>query len=79
MQLPGPTHQDDKLLRLGSPGVALVLALILSVVLVVPLAALTYYWIERPAMDLGRRLTGSRGRAVAATALRASEPSAASI
>ncbi|VIO81396.1 hypothetical protein CI41S_80480 [Bradyrhizobium ivorense] len=72
-------YEDDKLLRLGSPGVALVLALILSVVLVVPLAALTYYWIERPAMDLGRRLSAWRGSGSAATALSTSRPSAASI
>ncbi|MEN3351415.1 MAG: hypothetical protein V7632_5050 [Bradyrhizobium sp.] len=72
-------YDDDKLLQLGSPGIALVPALVLSVVLVVPLAAVTYYWIERPAMEFGRRLTGSRGRSVAAPALRASAPRAASI
>ncbi|QPF86052.1 acyltransferase [Bradyrhizobium genosp. L] len=54
-------YNDDKLLQLGSPGTALVLALVLSVVLVVPLAALTYRWIERPAMDFGRGLSRWRG------------------
>jgi peptidoglycan/LPS O-acetylase OafA/YrhL len=40
---------------LGTPDQALLPALILSVVLVVPIAALTYRWIEKPAMDAARR------------------------
>ena len=38
----------------GPPGLDLVLALIVSVVLVVPVAALTYRWIEKPAMDFAK-------------------------
>ncbi|MFB9269627.1 acyltransferase family protein [Bradyrhizobium erythrophlei] len=61
---------DDKLLLLGTPGQALVAALVLSVVLVVPFAALTYRWIEKPAMDFARRaLSARRGAAVSTTVL----------
>ena len=48
-------HNDEKLVLLGTPEQALLPALILSVVLVVPVAALTYRWIEKPAMDAARR------------------------
>jgi peptidoglycan/LPS O-acetylase OafA/YrhL len=48
-------HNDEKLMLLGTPGQALLPAVILSVVLVVPVAALTYRWIEKPAMDAARR------------------------
>ncbi|MDO8401625.1 MAG: acyltransferase [Bradyrhizobium sp.] len=48
-------HNDEKLMLLGTPDQALLPALILSVVLVVPVAALTYRWIEKPAMDAARR------------------------
>jgi peptidoglycan/LPS O-acetylase OafA/YrhL len=48
-------HNDEKLLLLGTPDQAVLPALILSVVLVVPIAALTYRWIEKPAMDAARR------------------------
>jgi peptidoglycan/LPS O-acetylase OafA/YrhL len=48
-------HHDEKLMLLGTPEQALLPALILSVVLVVPIAALTYRWIEKPAMDAARR------------------------
>ena len=48
-------HNDEKLVLLGTPDQALLPALILSVVLVVPVAALTYRWIEKPAMDAARR------------------------
>ncbi len=48
-------HNDEKLVLLGTPDQALLPALILSVVLVVPIAALTYRWIEKPAMDAARR------------------------
>jgi peptidoglycan/LPS O-acetylase OafA/YrhL len=48
-------HHDEKLMLLGTPDQALLSALILSVVLVVPIAALTYRWIEKPAMDAARR------------------------
>jgi peptidoglycan/LPS O-acetylase OafA/YrhL len=41
-------------------------ALILSVVLVVPVAALTYRWIEKPAMDLAK--AGFATRAITAPA-----------
>jgi peptidoglycan/LPS O-acetylase OafA/YrhL len=47
-------HNNEKLMMLGTPGQALLPALILSVVLVVPVAALTYRWIEKPAMDEAR-------------------------
>ncbi len=48
-------HNDEKLVLLGTPEQAVLPALILSVVLVVPIAALTYRWIEKPAMDAARR------------------------
>ena len=48
-------HNGDKLMLLGKPGQALIPALLLSVVLVVPVAALSYRWIEKPAMDAARR------------------------
>lgn len=48
-------HNDEKLVLLGTPDQAVLPALILSVVLVVPIAALTYRWIEKPAMDAARR------------------------
>ena len=55
-------HNDEKLVLLGTPDQALLPALILSVVLVVPVAALTYRWIEKPAMDAARRgLSTTRG------------------
>ena len=47
-------HNSEKLVLLGTPDRALLPALILSVVLVVPVAAVTYRWIEKPAMDLAR-------------------------
>ena len=57
-------HNAEKLVMLGTPEQALLPALILSVVLVVPLAALTYRWIEKPAMDAARRgLSTKRGSA----------------
>ena len=48
-------HNDEKLVLLGTPDQAVLPALILSVVLVVPVAALTYRWIEKPAMVAARR------------------------
>ena len=58
-------HNNEKLMLMGTPGQALVPALIFSVVLVVPVAALTYRWIEKPAMDLARHgLTGTGVRSV---------------
>jgi peptidoglycan/LPS O-acetylase OafA/YrhL len=47
-------YNNEKLVLLGPPGLDLVLALIASVVLVVPVAALAYRWIEKPAMDFAR-------------------------
>ena len=47
-------HNNEKLMLMGTPGQALLPALIFSVLLVVPVAALTYRWIEKPAMDLAR-------------------------
>jgi peptidoglycan/LPS O-acetylase OafA/YrhL len=47
-------HYNEKLMLLGTPGQALLPALILSVVLVVPIAALSYRWIQKPAMDAAR-------------------------
>ena len=60
-------YNDEKLVLLGPPGLALALALIASVVLVVPFAALTYRWIEKPAMDIARRGLPARGDAVTAS------------
>ncbi|MCK1511364.1 acyltransferase [Bradyrhizobium sp. 190] len=48
-------HNDEKLMLLGTPGQAMLPAIILTV-LVVPVAALTYRWIEKPAMDAARNL-----------------------
>jgi peptidoglycan/LPS O-acetylase OafA/YrhL len=48
-------HNDDKLMLLGTPQQAVLPALILSVVVVVPVAALTYRLIEKPAMDAARQ------------------------
>jgi peptidoglycan/LPS O-acetylase OafA/YrhL len=56
-------HNNEKLVLLGTPEQAVWFALILSVVLVVPVAALAYRWIERPALDAARR--GVSVRAVA--------------
>jgi peptidoglycan/LPS O-acetylase OafA/YrhL len=47
-------HNDEKLVLLGTPEQAVLPTLILTVVLVVPVAALTYRWIEKPAMDFAR-------------------------
>jgi len=47
-------HNEEKMVFLGTPDQALLPALILTVVLVVPVAALTYRWIEKPAMDFAR-------------------------
>jgi peptidoglycan/LPS O-acetylase OafA/YrhL len=47
-------HNDEKLVLLGTPDQAVLPTLILTVVLVVPVAALTYRWIEKPAMDFAR-------------------------
>jgi peptidoglycan/LPS O-acetylase OafA/YrhL len=61
---------DEKLVLLGTPEQALLPALILSVVLVVPIAALTYRWIEKPAMDAARRgLSPTRGTTSGITSL----------
>ena len=54
-------HNDQKLVLLGPPEHAVLPALILSVVLVVPVAALTYRWIEKPAMDLAKAGFATRG------------------
>jgi peptidoglycan/LPS O-acetylase OafA/YrhL len=48
-------HNNEKLVLLGTPGQAVWFALVLSVVLVVPVAAITYRWIEKPALDAARR------------------------
>ena len=40
---------------LGTPEQAVWFAMIFSIVPVVPVAALTYRWIERPALDAARR------------------------
>jgi peptidoglycan/LPS O-acetylase OafA/YrhL len=57
-------HNDEKLMLLGTPEQALLPALILSVVLVVPVAAQTYRWIEKPAMDAARRNVSATTRPV---------------
>ncbi|MCA1457931.1 acyltransferase [Bradyrhizobium sp. BRP22] len=63
-------HNDDKLVVLGTPEMAVVAALVLSVVLVVPVAALTYRWIEKPAMNVARHAlsTTTRGEMPLGTA-----------
>ena len=48
-------HNNEKLVLLGTPEHAVWFALVLSVVLVVPVAALTYRWIEKPALDSAKR------------------------
>src|SRR4051812_21345184 len=47
-------HNNEKLMLLGTPDQALMPALLLCIVLVIPFAALTYRWIEKPAMDAAR-------------------------
>jgi hypothetical protein len=47
-------HNEEKMVFLGTPEQAVLPALILTVLLVVPVAALTYRWIEKPAMDFAR-------------------------
>jgi peptidoglycan/LPS O-acetylase OafA/YrhL len=47
-------HLDEKLVLMGTRSQALIPTLILCVA-VIPLAALTYRWIEKPAMDTARR------------------------
>jgi len=59
-------HNGEKLLLLGSLQQAMWVALALSVVLVVPFAALTYRWIEKPAMDAARRELSATRRAATA-------------
>ena len=59
-------HNNEKLVLLGTPDQALLPAIVLSVVLVVPVAALTYRWIEKPAMDAARHgLSTTSGAALA--------------
>ena len=48
-------HNDEKLMLLGRPDQALIAALVLSIVLVIPVAALTYRWIEKPPIDAARQ------------------------
>jgi peptidoglycan/LPS O-acetylase OafA/YrhL len=48
-------HNSEKLVLLGSPEQAVWLALFFSIALVVPVAALTYRWIEKPALDAAKR------------------------
>jgi peptidoglycan/LPS O-acetylase OafA/YrhL len=48
-------HNNEKLVLLGTPEQAVWFAFVLSVLLVVPVAALTYRWIEKPALDAARR------------------------
>jgi peptidoglycan/LPS O-acetylase OafA/YrhL len=64
-------HNNEKLVLLGTPEQAVWFALVLSVVLVVPVAALTWRWIEKPALDAARR-----GVKVTAVAPRLHSPSA---
>jgi peptidoglycan/LPS O-acetylase OafA/YrhL len=60
-------HNNEKLVLLGTPEQAVWFALILSIVLVVPVAALTWRWIEKPALDAARRGVSMKGiaRAIA--------------
>ena len=57
----------------GNAGHAVWLALIFSVVLVVPVAALTYRWIEKPALDAAKR--GVSVKSLARTSGRRQSPS----
>jgi len=66
-------HNGEKLLLLGSPQQAVWIALALSVVLVVPLAALTYRWIEKPALDAARRELSAARPAATAGIIRAAK------
>ena len=52
---------QELLLRTLPGGLPPVLGFALGLVLTLGLATLTHRWIERPAMDLGRRLTARRG------------------
>jgi peptidoglycan/LPS O-acetylase OafA/YrhL len=64
-------HHDEKLVLLGTPDQALAPALLLCVILIVPVAALTYRWIEKPAMDMARRsvsVTSGAASGIAGTA-----------
>lgn len=61
-------HDGSKLMLLGTPQQALLPALVLCVVLVVPFAALTYRFIEKPAMDAARRRLSATGDVVPAAA-----------
>jgi peptidoglycan/LPS O-acetylase OafA/YrhL len=69
-------HNNEKLVLLGTPAHAVWFALIFSVVLVVPVAALTYRWIEKPALDAAKR--GVSVKSIARTIGLASEPVQAS-
>jgi peptidoglycan/LPS O-acetylase OafA/YrhL len=52
----------DGLLALGIPSPLLVLALVAaSTLAIIPLASASYRWIERPCIELGRRLGRARG------------------
>jgi peptidoglycan/LPS O-acetylase OafA/YrhL len=57
-------HNSEKLVLLGTPEHAVWSALVLSVVLVVPVAALTYRWIEKPALDAAKRAVTGRASAL---------------
>jgi peptidoglycan/LPS O-acetylase OafA/YrhL len=61
-------YNNEKLVLAGPVGLDLVLALIASVVLVVPVAALTYRWIEKPAMDFAKSGFKTKSDAVVAPA-----------
>jgi peptidoglycan/LPS O-acetylase OafA/YrhL len=61
-------YNDEKLVLAGPPGLDLVLALLASVVLVVPVAALTWRWIEKPAMDFAKSGFKTKSDAVVAPA-----------
>ncbi len=70
-------HHNEKLVLLGPPEQAVWFALILSVVLVVPVAALTWRWIEKPALDAARRGVKVKALARAITGGMAAKPAQA--
>ena len=72
-------HNNEKLVLLGAPEQAVWFALVLSVVLVVPVAALSYRWIEKPALDAARRGVRVKGIARAVAGGMAAKPAAQAV
>lgn len=60
-------HNNEKLMLLGTPTQAILPAIIISIVLVIPFAAITYHLIEKPAIDAGRRYLAGGTNALSPT------------